>query len=507
MRDNVVQIDGMKGVQINEITFHKGVNEHGKATIKCTTDKKELKEIISDADGMAWVSIKIGEKEGEKATKTIFTGVIDTISLENCESLEKIKKVTVNLVGASYLLDIKKETRTFQNGDTKLSEIKANIKKNFENNIKKANIMINNGKGLNDSEQPESKMLIQYLETDYEFLKRVASMNNRPLITVAADSGDTNVSLNIGLMADGGSGSIETKIYKSEKNILSSLVAKKLGVENVSEKDYQMIEVRTREYFELGSKVSIDGKSLYVHSVDSMWGVKSKEDIVTWVESGDESNYSSSVFYHIYKLAEEKRFKVPQIYNEKMIGASLSAKVKEVKKEKLKITFACDVDSKGKPINVKEPKEFTFATVYTSQDGTGWYCMPEEDDDVRLYMPTEDESDVYVISAVHLEGGADRDNPDIKFMRNKFKKEIRFEEKKLQITNNNGMDIVIDDDKGIIIKSNKEISLSSKKDVTLLSKSGKMDLVGNKEVLLKQGGSASITLNSKVDFKAPNIKM
>lgn len=338
-------------------------------------------------------------------------------------------------------------------------------------------------------------------------------MINRPLITSLYDE-DKKISLSIGLMKSDKSGSIESKIYKSEKNMLGVWAAEKLGIEGVAEKDYQMIEVRTREYFELGGMVSIDGKTLYVHSADSIWGAKSKEEILEWTETNDGSEYSSSVFYHVYKLCEKKRFEVPQIYNEKMIGTSLAAEVKEVINEKVKIKIICEEpEEKGitqkKEVNIthEKPYEFHFASVYTSQDGTGWYCMPEVGDKVRLYMPSEDESEAYVISSVHLEGGADRNNPDIKFIRNKFMKEVRFEEKKLKITNNNGTSITIDDNKGVIIKSNKEISISCTKDITLLSKSGKMDLSGKKEIMLKQGGSSSVQINNKVKFVAPNIKM
>ena len=32
---------------------------------------------------------------------------------------------------------------------------------------------------------------------------------------------------------------------------------------------------------------------------------------------------------------------------------------------------------------------FPYATVYSTPDGTGWYCMPEIGDAVRLYFPCE----------------------------------------------------------------------------------------------------------------------
>ena len=54
---------------------------------------------------------------------------------------------------------------------------------------------------------------------------------------------------------------------------------------------------------------------------------------------------------------------------------------------------------------------FPYATVYSSGDGTGWYCMPEIGDKIRLYFPTEKEQDAYVISAYHEGNGGLRKNP------------------------------------------------------------------------------------------------
>ncbi len=501
MRDNVVEIKGMDYQTIDEIVIHKGVNEHGRATIKCTTDKTSLKEVISGSDGMAWVSIMIGEDEKGKATDVIFAGIVDTISLESCDSLEKIKKITVELIGSSYLLDVKKETCTYQNNDSKMSEVKQKVEKNLKKNFSGVGIKINNGKDIKDSDQPECKMLVQYMETDYEFLKRCASMENQPLITTVDSSNGTNINLNLGLMSGGKTGSIDTKLYKEVKSLGAQLLAKKQGVESISDKDYQMIEVRTREYFDLGSKVNIDGKSLYVYSAESMFGVKTNEDKAAWVGSEDVDEHTSSVFYHVYKLAEEKRFKVPRVYNEKMIGVSLDAKVSKVNKEMLEIECECDGE---KP---KDPKEFPYATVYSSKDGTGWYCMPEEKDEVRLYLPTEDEKDAYVISAVHLEGAEARNNPDVKFIMNKHKKQVKFEEKVITITNNEGMQIVLDDAKGVSIISNKDITLSGKKDVTVLSKSGEVSVSGSKQVSMKQGSSSYVELKNGIKFKSTKTKM
>ena len=46
-------------------------------------------------------------------------------------------------------------------------------------------------------------------------------------------------------------------------------------------------------------------------------------------------------------------------------------------------------------------KWFAYSTIYSSPDGTGWYCMPEKGDSVRLYFPNENEAEAYVNSSVN----------------------------------------------------------------------------------------------------------
>ena len=45
---------------------------------------------------------------------------------------------------------------------------------------------------------------------------------------------------------------------------------------------------------------------------------------------------------------------------------------------------------------------FDFATVYSTPDGAGWYCMPEVGDEVRVVFPDNYEEHAYVASSVHV---------------------------------------------------------------------------------------------------------
>jgi len=38
--------------------------------------------------------------------------------------------------------------------------------------------------------------------------------------------------------------------------------------------------------------------------------------------------------------------------------------------------------------------------MYASEDGSGWYCMPEMGDDVRIELPNTNEGDAFAVSSV-----------------------------------------------------------------------------------------------------------
>lgn len=72
-----------------------------------------------------------------------------------------------------------------------------------------------------------------------------------------------------------------------------------------------------------------------------------------------------------------------------------------MERDTVQVLIGCDENQAGCGTRV-----FPYATVYSTPDGTGWYCMPEIGDAVRLYFPCEKDADAYVASSVHLQSSA-----------------------------------------------------------------------------------------------------
>ncbi len=146
-----------------------------------------------------------------------------------------------------------------------------------------------------------------------------------------------------------------------------------------------------------------------------------------------------------------------------------------------------------------------YATVYSSPDGTGWYCMPETGDSVRLYVPGKEE-DSFILSAVHKETDNARQNPDHKSLKTKYGKEIRFTPDSILMTNNQGMMVEMNDSEGITITSDKDILIQAEENLTVASQKASLLIAADDKVQVKQG-STSMTLSGDISFTGGEFRI
>ena len=214
----------------------------------------------------------------------------------------------------------------------------------------------------------------------------------------------------------------------------------------MKESDAVAYKVKTREIFYLGDFVRFLGKNYVVGEVERNW-------------EGNE-------VYNYYLLETRGELRQMPYGNKKIIGASLKGNVTAVKKDTVKVVLMEDETG-----GWAGQKWFAYSTIYSSPDGTGWYCMPEKGDSVRLYFPNENEAEAYVNSSVNEQSSnsSGRSNPDEKSIKNKQGKEVLFKPDRLVLTNNNGMSIEIVDDEGILIESNKSITIKAKENIGIIS--------------------------------------
>ncbi|MFW6678951.1 phage baseplate assembly protein V [Lacrimispora sp. AGF001] len=449
MRPINIFLESYNTLDIKECTINKTVNEHFTASVTGyiygEDDEKRLYSLLNSP-----FVIKVITDEQEEIS--LFRGQIRDMYLSTEGGLRKLKILAVS---NTIELDKEKHTRTFQGVGQTYRQIMDRIKSHHENTA----VIYAKGKGITTN-----GLVVQYMETDWEFLKRLSAQMNTVLV---ADCTNDHTCYYVG---------------NPEKKGKTQLDFSKYGIRWYRDcVKGQAVEylVNSREILKLCESIMIEGSQYYVYSII---GSMCKEEMV-----------------FEYILRPLSGFQVQPYSHNAIAGISIIGTVINVEDTSVQVSLSCEVDeSYGNPI------WFPFSSVYASPDGTGWYCMPEIGDRIRLYIPDEKEDHAYVISAFYVDDEQNlRNNPDEKSIRTKYNKEIRLTPEKILITNHKGMSMTLDDRNGITIKSNKNINILSEEGIEV--KGEEVVMEGKQGVYFMEGPNL-LMVRDGIKEQAVNIE-
>lgn len=420
-------------ISVTDCLINKVVNDHFRASIKgyVTGDDNEIFNGLYSKE----FTVTVGYEDG--VNEVIFKGIVDRASI-SVEGKQKI--LSVHADSYTMHLDLMQHTRTFQ--DTRKSF--RTVAEYIGAHTPGTSVIY-----APEANQVVSELMVQYDETDWEFLKRLAGKMGSLLVV---DCKNSFPCFYFGL---------PYKKHFTLDDVIDYQIQYYGSAHGLAE--YCM---ESGIMLELCSYVEFDRRLMRVYAVQ------------TELKRGE--------LRHTYILRPDAGFQAGNYHNECMIGCSLLGEVTKVDEDWVRIKMSCD-DIRG-----DSSKRYQFATVYSSPDGTGWYCMPEVGDTVRLYFPDATEDHAYVVSAVHL-GVVDdkRKNPDEKSIRTVYDKEVLFTPDQILITNHKGMSILLDDDKGIVIKSKKQIRFTAS-DGIAMDGGEKITAEAENGIILKENESSFI---------------
>lgn len=448
MKEQRVILEPFELLKVLQCTGMVRENEHGYMIVSGYIQQDKEEEYCQLLAQNTWANVRIFDEHGNN--EILFTGIVTEGEISVINGL---KTLQVKIHTGTYLMDLKRHTRSFQSSNCTYNEIMSS----FADSYKQYKYIMCSG-----NEKGTNRFLCQYQETDWQFAKRVASCGGTVLYSNYIGSG---IKFYFGRPLGVNRGKISLTEYS----------VKQSGSEI-------MYEGKMRELFEIGDIVEFEGKNLHI--------------------ARRYTEFAKGELYHIYTLTEYNAGNIRKEYNDKLIGVSLDAVVEKVDKTSVMVSIQKDENKKS------GARWFPFATVYSSPDGTGWYCMPEIGDSVRLYFPSNKEEEAYVFSAAHLSSGDSvyRVNPENKSIMNKQGKEILLKPDAILITNNKGMSIELSDTSGISIISDKTITLESQEAIEITSVTANIDMVSPKKISLKQGDT-SVELSDKMVMHGTKIRL
>ena len=440
----------------------KKVNEHARLSIRGVLKEGGETGLVDDDWDEKAITLK---EEG----KTLFCGVASGIGVV-CEN--GVYYLEAEAVSWTIKLDLEKKKRSFQEKGLSYKDIAGKLAKEAGGEAE-----------CNAPEKKVENLLLEYRETDWEFLKRLASHSNSVLV---ADPTGEKPSFSFGL-ADG-------KSYEEETSKADFSVRKKVAryrklsqCEEISYQENDAVEytVQTEHAaLEIGDKVSIQGKSLYVREVTL--------------------RLKGSVFLCYCSATTKPGISAVKACHPYISGLTLDGKVLKAINDTVKVHLSIDASQdEGKAY------PFPYATGYQAEGHTGWYVMPEIGDTVQIIFPTEDENQAYAIASSRQEDTPKTADPRTKYLRTPDGKEIKLDKDEILITAKDAITYVrINEKTGVDVYTDKEVKVISGGNITVnsgdnISMTSKNDFSIHAGKNLKVTAEDSITITNKEN----NMKM
>lgn len=487
-----INVSPYKFKNILALDITQSINEHAHLCISGILNEiaaAENQDYVQTTNQNSPISLTYLDQIGNE--KCLFQGVVTNIKQRIVSGLTYLD---IEALSFSYLLDVKKISRSFQRDGEPYSYIFERVNDLARQYVPGLKDDVVRAEG-NQDQQTTEHLIIQYQETDWGFLKRLASHFNlglTPDITFdspkvyiglppSQSSDDNNQKQQIG--PEFKASAYQLKRDTGAYSIASSNNRKNSGA-SFSENDFTYCQAESLDALELGKQVNFLNLSWYIRTMH------------TYMDK--------STIKNTYVLATEKGLMQDDLYNANLTGISLNGEVKAISKDLVQVHIT-DIDAEW---DSGATWYFPYTTIYSSPDGSGFYCMPEVGDNIRINFSNQKEEDAVAVSSVNMTPSqrGKRDDPNTKILSTVHGKQVILTPGGIQIIANDNLLMTLSDEGGVNITSDKTIKLEAKEDIEIISTTSKVIVIGKEEVNLSQGGG-TVSIKEDITVTGQKVKM
>lgn len=423
------------GLPINEVLeceIESKIGEHSTLVLLAYVDREDVLYELPDCQE---VTVCLGNGE---ESRILFSGIVTNMQMSE---QGQMKTLQVRAKSRSWLMDRTKYSRSYQNTKMTYRELAKEVLNYYEDK--------EDPKGQCDmvcagAEQEIGNLYIQYGETDWEFLNRVLSMTG---LAITPDSRQDKLKLYVGV-PELEEVELSYHVLGIDKDMESFYLLKANG-RDVRAADFTRYQIVSEQLLGMFETVSVQGKKLAVYS--SRYVFKNQEML------------------GIYGLQGPQGLKRTASYPMHLIGVAMMGKVVHVSGTKIQAALEIDKSHVDRAVFW-----FPFSTLSVSQDGSGWYCMPEEGDDVRIYFPSKQEKEALALSAVSNynapeTGEEDRmSDPNSRYLRTKAGQELALAPDYIKLScDKQASSVAIDTDGKVTIQAQTKVMAEAQESVML----------------------------------------
>ena len=361
----------------------------------------------------------------------------------------------IQAVSGTILLDQKKSNRVFQKKVQTYMGIASAVTADTDHS---ACI-------LPGSDMRTGGTLIQYQETDWRFLKRMASQLGLPLVP---DTSYYYPRFYLGLP-------------EGEKRELGEIISCDLCFDGryyavsgkclVDREDFICYDVVTRTSLSLGDRVTYEGRELHV--------------------SQKKTELAGGEVIFTYRLAGNSYTWVPWEDNPDYTGMSFVGSIVGTQGEQVEVAFDIDKSAAG-------GNRYGFAPA----TGNLMYCMPQKGTKTALYIGNGDEAQGIATGCIRTNGSTceGTGSPEKKSFRSEHGKGMDLYPQSMGLDGGETGKITFEDETGTTIESNGGLVLMAKEGIRLESMTG-IVMQGMSDIMaLYSEGASSLCVNGSVDM-------
>jgi len=374
-------------------------------------------EIIEEFCGTT-IEAEITDDNG--VTTRIFAGHIDNLKIDYEGELEI---VTISALSSTILLDIKKKSRSFQDTSREYFYVIHRVLDDTED----ANSIIQ------VQDKLIKKPVIQYEETDWQFIKRLASHLGTSVIP---DIREASPRVTIGLRDGEDIGEIEWIKYKT---VFDARYYTDAAALDMPKQYFVYYDLESYSMYSIGDIARFLGQSMSICAL--------------------KYTLRHDTLHCEYRLAHPDYFKVRQQYNESMRGLSLPGTVLKTDGEFLRVHL--DIDA-------AQDADTAYDYTWRPETGNLMYLVPEIGTKATLYIQNEDEFSAICKNSDRTNGAQmpEAQKPEDRYLTTAHSKRMYIKPEEAGfISINANSSLKIDDAIGTIINSSGSLLIQADNDV------------------------------------------
>ena len=459
-----LKITGLSLDRILSCEIESHIGEHSTLMLGGYVDNEE--ELLFGVPDCQDIEVSIQDKDG---IKILFSGIVSNIQITEAGQM---KTAWIEGKSRSWLMDRRKHSRSFQDPQTSYQALAEEILKDYEKSS-----LIYAGEC-----RQTGGLLIQYEETDWVFLKRVLSKAG---LLLTPDSRVPGISLYAGVPAFPES-AVFYSVLAMNKDMRSYYYLK-ASKRMVHPADFTQYVIASEQLMGIFETALIQGHSLAAYAC--------------------RYSFDAQELTGTYWMQGKKGLSVQTSYPMHLIGTALMAKVVNVQKNLIQAAMEIDGTHTERAVHW-----FPYSTISASPDGSGWYCMPEIGDDVRIYFPSKAEGEAIALSAVSgyeaPQGGSDRmQDPNSRYLRTRFGQELALNPNEASLSCGGQSGIRILTDGSLTIYAKESVCVQAKEKITLHAEENLTIHVKEQFQMQSMQGGQLASMEGKMLIRGTEVKL